>query len=112
MKMEKGNVIHENGKRNLKFIGTVHVPDSGAAGYLEALKSGANDTIGNDGVIKVLTHLSTDGENKNVGERNGLWKLLDDDRRQLGVDTPLIKSVCAVHSAANAYKDLYECARN
>ena len=40
------------------------------------------------------------------GEHRGLWKLLVDDRRKLAVDTPLLKSVCAVQSTANAYKDL------
>eukprot|EP00795_Rhopilema_esculentum_P016992 gene16992-8496_t len=56
--------------------------------------------------MKVITHLSTDGEDKNVGEHRGLWKLLDDNQRKLDIDTPLLKSVCAVHSTANAYKDL------
>ena len=80
--------------------------DPGASGYLAALKLGADDTVGFDEVMKVITHLSTDGENKNVQEHRGLWKLLDDDRRKLDLDTPLLKSVCAVHSTANAYKDL------
>ena len=100
------NVVDENGKRDLKFIGIGHVTDPGATGHLAALKLGANDTVGFDEVMKVIIHLSTDGENKNVGEHRGLWKLLDDDRRKLGVDTPLLKSVCAVHSTASAYKDL------
>ena len=81
--------------------------DPGASGHLAALKLGADDTVGFDEVMKVITHLSTDGENKNVGEHRGLWKLLDDDRRKLDIDTPLLKSVCAVHSTANAYKDLH-----
>ena len=100
------NVVDENGKRDLKFIGIGHVTDPGATGHLAALKLGANDTVGFDEVMKVIIHLSTDGENKNVGEHRGLWKLLDDDRRKLGIDTPLLKSVCAVHSTASAYKDL------
>ena len=54
----------------------------------------------------MITYLSTDGENKNVGEHRGLWKLLDDDRRKLVVDTPLLKSVSAVHSTENVYKDV------
>ena len=76
--------------------------DPGATGHLTALKLGANDTAGFDKVMKVITHLSSDGENKNFGEHRGLWKLLDDDRRKLGVDIPLLKSVCAVHSTKNA----------
>eukprot|EP00795_Rhopilema_esculentum_P003753 gene3753-15034_t len=100
------NVVDENGKPDLKFIGIGHVTDPGASGHLAALKLGADDTVGFDEVMKVITHLSTDGENKNVGEHRGLWKLLDDDRRKLDIDTPLLKSVCAVHSTANPYQDL------
>ena len=51
--------------------------------------------------MKVITHLSTDGENMNVGEHRGLLKLLDDVRRKLDIKTPLLKSVCAVHSTEN-----------
>ena len=43
---------------------------------------------------------------KNVGQHRGLWKLIDDEREETGVTFPLLKSVCAVHSTANAYKDL------
>ena len=100
------NVVDETGKPDLKFIGIGHVTDPGASGHLAALKLGADDTVGFDEVMKVITHLSTDGENKNVGEHRGLWKLLDDDRRKLDIDTPLLKSVCAVNSTANSYKDL------
>eukprot|EP00795_Rhopilema_esculentum_P016990 gene16990-8493_t len=70
------------------------------------IEIGSSDTVGFDEVMKVITHLSTDGEDKNVGEHRGLWKLLDDNQRKLDIDTPLLKSVCAVHSTANAYKDL------
>ena len=80
--------------------------DPGVSGHLAALKLGADDTVDFDEVMKVITHLSTDGENKNVEEHRGLWKLLDDDRRELDIDTPLLKSVCAAHSTANPYKDL------
>ena len=90
------NVVDENGKPDLKFIGIGHVTDPGAFGHLAALKLGADDTVGFDEVMKVIAHLSTDGENKNVGEHRGLWKLLDDNRRKLDIDTPLIKYVVRV----------------
>ena len=59
------NVVDENGKQDLKFIGIGHVTDPDASGHLAALKLGADDTIGFDEVMKVITHLSTNGENKN-----------------------------------------------
>ena len=100
------NVVDENRKPDLKCICIGHVIDPCASGHLTALKLGADDTVGFDEVMKKIPHLSTDGENKNVGEYRGLWKLLDVIRRKLDIDSPLLKSVCAVHSTANAYKDL------
>ncbi len=100
------NTIKNNGKRDLKFIGIGHMTEPGAAGHLEALKSGAADTVGFDKVLKIVNHLSSNGESRNTGHLNGLWKLLHDEREKLDVSFPLLKSVCAVHSFANAYKDL------
>jgi len=54
-----------------------------------------------------MTHLSTDGENKNVGEHRGLWTLIDNEREKLQLgNIRLLKSMCAGHSSALAYKDL------
>ena len=103
------NVIKENGERDLKFIGIGHVTEPGAIGHLAALKKGASDTVGFEKILKIINHLSTDGENKNVGKHHGLWKLLDDEREKADIKFPLLKAVCAVHSSANAYKDLCKC---
>ena len=46
------------------------VTDPGASEYFTALKLGADDTVGLDEVMKVITYLSTDGENKNFGEHH------------------------------------------
>ena len=50
--------------------------------------------------------MTTDGENKNVGEHNGLWKLINDERANEEAPFPMLKSVCAVHSSSLAYHDL------
>ena len=100
------NTINKDGKQDLKFIGIGHVTESEAAGHLQALKMGASDAVGFDKFLKVANHVSTDGEAKNTGQFNGLWKLLDDERDKLDVNFPLLKSIFAVHSTANGYKDL------
>ena len=100
------NIIKENGERKLRIIGIGYVTEPGAIGHLAALAAGASDTVGFDKILKVINHLSTDGENKNVGQHRGLWKFIDDERELTGVTFQLLKSVCAVHSTANAYKDL------
>jgi len=100
------NVMKENGERDLKFIHIGYVAERGALGHLAALKAGASDTVGFDKILRLINHISTDGENKNTRQHHGLWKLLDDERENVGVNFPLHKSVCVVHSTANAYKDL------
>ena len=50
--------------------------------------------------------MSTNGENKNVGTHKGLWKLIDDDKKNLNIEIPMNKAVCAVHSSFLCYKDL------
>ena len=67
------SVVDENGKQDLKFIGIGLVTDLGATGHLATVKLGANNDVGFDKVMKVITHLSPDGENKNVEEHRGLW---------------------------------------
>ena len=79
------NMIKKDGKQDLKFIGIGHVTEPDAADHLQALKTGASDTVGFDKVLKVGSHLSTDGEAKKTGQYNGLWKLLDDEREKLDV---------------------------
>jgi hypothetical protein len=100
------NVINKHGNELLRYVGLGHVKNRGAKGHLEALKEGATDTIGFKKVLTISNHMTTDGENKNVGEHNGLWKLIDDERAKEVVTFPMLKSVCAVHSSALAYHDL------
>lgn len=51
--------------------------------------------------LKVVNHLSTDGESKNTGHHNGLWKLLHDKR----------DSVVAIYLNLLRGKANAECAR-
>ena len=100
-------VVDKEGKEDTKFIGLGEVNDPGAAGHLKAIEESANDTIGMKTLLTKMTHLSTDGENKNVGQHAGLWKLLENARQELKLQhMPLLKSVCAVHSSALASEDL------
>jgi hypothetical protein len=99
-------IIDTNGEEFTRFIGIGYVTEPGALGHFNAIKRGAEDTVGFDIIMHLINHIATDGENKNVGQHNGLWKLIEDERRRLGVTKPLLKSVCAVHSSALAYRDL------
>jgi len=100
-------IIQSDGSETLKFIGAGRVTEPGAQGHFAAIKRGADDIVGFSEVLKVTSHIATDGENKNVGQHNGLWHLLDEERTRLGFGgVPLLKSVCAVHSSALAFKDV------
>ena len=90
----------------LRWIGLGHVKNRGAKGHLRALKEIATDTIGLNKVLTISNLMTTDGKNKNVGEHNGLWKLIDDERAREEASFPLLKSVCAVQSSVLAYHDL------
>ena len=92
------NTINKDGKQDLKFIGIGHVSLEQLVIFMHLKWVQV--------ILLVVDHLSTDGEAKNTGQYNGLWKLLDDEREKLHVTFPLFKSICAVHSTANAYKDL------
>ena len=103
-------IIDKEGRESLKFIGLGHVAKAGAQGHLEAIKNGADETVGFTTVLKCATHLSTDGENKNTGQHKGLWKLIEDERQRENLaGKPMLKSVCAVHSSSLAFTDLCKC---
>ena len=72
--------INNFGQGKTVFIGLGNVSERGAVGHLSSLKEGAKDTTGFDNLLKVSNHMSTDGENKNVGAHKDLWKLIDDER--------------------------------
>ncbi|KAF0756116.1 Uncharacterized protein FWK35_00004771 [Aphis craccivora] len=48
----------------------------------------------------------TDGANINVGHKNGLWALLENERQQELVKIPLMKIWCSVHRFALAWEKL------
>eukprot|EP00795_Rhopilema_esculentum_P004545 gene4545-20797_t len=68
--------IDKEGEESLRYVGLCFVKGHGAEDHLEALKEGLTDTIGFDKLLQVASHLSTDGENQNVGKHKGLLKLI------------------------------------
>ena len=59
-------VVDGNGDERMLFLGLSEVAEPGALGHLKALQAGADTTVGFDTVLKKMTHLSTDGENKTL----------------------------------------------
>ena len=95
-------IIDGDGREDTKFLGIGHVSEGGAKGHLSAIE----DTVDFEFTLSLINHISTDGENKNVCRHNGLCKLLDDEHDALKIEKPILKSVCAAHFSALAFKDL------
>ena len=75
-----------------------YVSGTGPVGHLKAIKEGTKYTIGFQSVLKIANHISTDGENKNVGQHGGIWKFIDDERLSEGIDFQFkIQSVLSIH---------------
>ena len=114
-------------------MGCKEPPERGATGVLKAVSAACSDTIrlslpchkdkddeiGNTGnvenelelpvIFKSISSIVTDGTSLNSGERNGLWKLID-DAIEKGVThddhIPLLKIWCAVHRSQLAWKSV------
>ena len=97
--------IDRDGKESLNYVGLGFVTGQGAQGHFESWKVRAEDTIGFHNSLKISNHMTTDGGNIKAGQHHGLWKFMAESIAQ-GLDFPMWKSVCAVHSSALAYKDL------
>ena len=98
--------IEKFGQGKTVFIGQGNESERGAVGHLSSLKEGAKDTTGFDNLFKVSNHMSTDGENKNVGAHKDRWKLIDYQRKNLNIEISMTKSVCVVHSSFLCFNDL------
>ena len=87
-----------------KFLGIGHVSEECAKGHSSAIKEGVKDTVDFEFILSLINHISTDGEKRNVGQHNGLWKILDFEHDALKIEKPILQFVCALHSSALAFK--------
>ncbi|KAL4104035.1 hypothetical protein QTP88_019348 [Uroleucon formosanum] len=76
----------------------------GALGYYNAIKKPIEHYLPWDQILPLISSEITDGTSINVGEKNGLWALLTNDR--ILNNMPLMKVWCAVHRSALAWKEL------
>lgn len=101
-------IINKSGEMESIFLGIGVQIDRKASGLLATMKQ----TINNHGTnlyemcLKKMTSFVTDGASINVGERNGLWKLIDDDAKAVGATQIIVKIWCACHRSDLILKDL------
>jgi len=97
-------IVNSDGDTELIFIG-FHEPESkGAIGYYNAIKSATKHVIPWNKLMPLISSIVTDGASINTGEKNGLWALLEKDKKSLPI--PLLKVWCAVHRSALAWESL------
>jgi hypothetical protein len=106
--------IDEKGESQQTFLGVAEPDQKGAVGIMNALKQALTTNFGDDG-LKLLRRISsivTDGASVNVGEKGGVWKLLETEIKLMAEAEatsnstssdhimpvlPLLKVWCAVH---------------
>lgn len=94
--------ISDQGVEKNYFLGAAEPTERGANGLLGALKKGCQATVGSSAandIFKITSSIVTDGTNANIGEKAGLWKILDDYIKSLNPEAvqPLLKIWCGAH---------------
>ena len=97
---------------NNLLVGAKESEETGAAGCLNAFKDSCAETeAGMDfSILQEVSSIVIDGTNMNIGERDGLWALLEKLRQQQVSEkvslVPLIKICCAVHRSNLTWKSV------
>jgi len=99
-------VVTEKGDIELIFIGFEEPKNKGASGHYDAIQIAVGQFINWKEVLHLVSSFVTDGANINVGNKNGLWALLENERQQELVKIPLMKIWCSVHRSALAWEKL------
>lgn len=101
-------IINLDGSSELIFIGIAQQTERKAIGLKNATMKAIETIIvdKNKGdFLRKVSSICTDGTNVNIGEKNSLWVLLDDEMEKIESEIPLIKIWCAVHRSELAWKD-------
>lgn len=101
-------IINREGELETLFLGVGAQSQRGATGLFNAIQEIIN-AAGEDLFLKVVHKMSsivTDGASVNIGERSGLWKLIDDYAKEHKVLQNIMKIWCAAHRSDLSVKDL------
>jgi hypothetical protein len=87
-------IITKNGDSELVFIGFKKPIQKGAIGYYEVIKSLIQELMPFEDFLSILSLIATDGANVNIGQKNGLWTLIDSNRYSNNIQGQLLKMWC------------------
>lgn len=102
--------VNPSGKLESIFVGVGVQTERKASGLFEAMKRIINYN-GEDLYelcMKKMTSFVTDGAGVNTGERSGLWAIIDQEAKRIGVAQKIVKIWCAAHRSDLILKDLKE----
>lgn len=102
-------MVNLEGSLETLFIGIGQQTERGAIGLFNATIKGINDNVGKDVhefIMKNVSSICTDGENKNTGERNSFWTLFQAECKKYRSDLPLFKFWCSAHRMELVWGDL------
>lgn len=102
--------VLKNGQVKELFLGAAEPQIRGAQGILEAVKTACESNLNCPGIssriLEAASSLVTDGASVNSGNKNGLWKLLKEEKDSLAKVYPFVTIWCAVHRTSLAWKQV------
>lgn len=102
-------LITEVGEKELVFLSVAEQTERGAKGLFDAVKKGIIDNCGEDlyyVIMKNVSSICTDGTNVNIGDKNGLWALFENEIQQIGSGSRLLKIWCSSHRTELVWSDV------
>lgn len=102
-------IVNHEGSLETLFIGIGQQVERGAIGLFNATIKGMIDNVGEqvyEFIMKNVTSICTDGENKNTGEKNSLWTLFEAECKKYRSNLPLFKFWCSAHRMELVWGDL------
>lgn len=100
--------VNKSGHLESIFIGVGVQTERKASGLFEAVKNTINQNGENlfEVCVRKMTSFVTDGASINTGERTGLWQIIDDQAKRIGITQNIVKIWCAAHRSDLVLKDL------
>jgi len=99
-----GKIVDKFGVVGYVFLGAAELEERGAISVLNAVKKALVTNFGNSGLtlLQRISSVVTDGASISIGEKNGIWTLLESKRKSIksvksSQSIPLVKVWCAVH---------------
>ena len=95
-----GELVH-------RFLGFCEPVERGVTGYVQCIVEASKAVLSWHELMKVASSVVTDGESLNSGDRNGLWRKLEEEKVSHDPSHgPMLKIWCAAHRSNLAYKDV------